>query len=185
MLHFKFRSLSRTPSPPPAPTVLLTARTGVSTTASTELTSLCHTVCTECNRWTLTGFLKDLDEDLGRQSSLDYSRTDLSKIINAVPLKSLLSSHEQSARRQTTYISLSTKQRHGIAAATAWSVLLLSGSPWLSDHWDEKQANIFLERTQGGREVFSRYSSHRALYQQVIYGDPLDQRERDASRATR
>jgi hypothetical protein len=114
-------------------------------------------VCKECNRWTLAGFLKDPGEDQDRQFSLDYSQTELSKIIKAVPLKSLLSSHEQSAQQQNPYISLSTKHRYGIAASTAWSVLHLSGSPWLSDHWDEKQANIFLEKNQGGREVLSRY----------------------------
>lgn len=157
MAHFKFRSLSRTPSPPLTPPALSTAPTAVSTTASTEITSLCNTVCTECHRWTIAGFLKDPDEDQGRQFSLDYSQTDLSKIIKAVPLKSLLSSHEQSAQGQNSYDILSTKQRYGIAASTAWSVLHLSGSPWLGDNWDEKQANIFLERNQGGREVFSRY----------------------------
>ncbi|CAI7662833.1 unnamed protein product [Penicillium glandicola] len=155
--HFKFHSLSRAPSPPPTPPVLLTVPTAMSTTASTEITSLCRTEGTECNRWALTGFLKDPDEEQGRTFSLDCSQTDLSKIIKAVPLKSLLLSHEQSAQRQTPYISLSTKQRYGIAASAAWSVLHLSGSPWLGDHWDEKQANIFLERNQGGREIFSRY----------------------------
>jgi hypothetical protein len=81
----------------------------------------------------------------------------LSKIIKAVPIKSLLSTHEQSAQQKTPYVSLSTKQRYGIAASTAWSVLHLSGSPWLGDNWDEKQATIFLEKNQGGREIFSRY----------------------------
>lgn len=129
----------------------------MSTTASTEITSLCRTEGTECNRWALGGFLKDPDEEQGRTFSFDYSQTDMSKIIKVVPLKSLLSSHEQSAQRQPLYISLSTKQRYGIAASTAWSVLHLSGSPWLGDHWDKKQANIFLERNQDGREIFSRY----------------------------
>ncbi|KGO69637.1 hypothetical protein PEX1_091460 [Penicillium expansum] len=155
MSNVKFRLLSRTPSPPQTPPVLLTAPTAVSTTASTEISSLCHS--TECNQSTLTGFLKDPDEDQGRQFSLDYSQPDFSKIIKAVPLKSLLSSYEQSAQRQTPYISLSTKHRYGIAASTAWSVLHLSGSPWLGHHWDEKQANIFLEKNQGGREILSRY----------------------------
>ncbi|KAJ5435680.1 hypothetical protein N7445_006565 [Penicillium cf. griseofulvum] len=165
MSQFKLRSLSRTPSPPPTPPVSLTARTAptaMSTTASTEITSLCRTVGTKCNRCTLAGFLKDPDKDQGRKFSLDHSQTDLSKIIKAVPLKSLLPSHEQSAQRQTHYSSLSTKQRYGIAASTAWSVLHLSGSPWLGHHWDEKQASIFLERNQDGREIFSRYPC--ALY---------------------
>jgi hypothetical protein len=94
-----------------------------------------------------------MDQD--RQFSFDHSKTDVSKIIKAVPLKSLLSS-QQSAQQQSPYTSLSLKQRLGIAASTAWSVLHLSGSPWLGNHWDEKQAIIFLESMQGKREVLSR-----------------------------
>lgn len=129
----------------------------MSTSASTKITSLCAAVCTERNPWTLTGFLKDPDEDQDRQFSLNHNQTDSPKIIKAVPLKSLLSSQEQSAQQRNPYLSLSAKQRYGIAASIAWSVLHLSGSPWFGDHWDQKQVSIFLEKNQGGREVLSRH----------------------------
>ena len=111
---------------------------------------------TECDPWTTTGFLKDPDEDQNRHFSFDHNQTDSPKIIKAVPLKFLLSSQEQSILQRNPYLSLSAKQRYGIAASIAWSVLHLSGSPWLGEHWDQKQAGIFLEKTQGGREVLSR-----------------------------
>ncbi|KAJ5173649.1 uncharacterized protein N7500_001580 [Penicillium coprophilum] len=160
MWHSKFRSLPRTPPPPPTPPVLSMAPTAIPITPKAEITSLCRAIntdCNQCKRCTLAGFLKDPDEDNGRRFSFDYSQSDLSGIIKAVPLKSLLSSHKQSDRQLNPYISLSAKQRYGIAASAAWSVLHLSGSPWLGDHWAEKQANIFLERNQGGREILSRY----------------------------
>ncbi|KAL4988839.1 hypothetical protein BDW68DRAFT_176506 [Aspergillus falconensis] len=150
MVH-KFRSLSRSSAPPPTPPEVSTVSALVSTSEKTQITSLCDKVCTECNSWTLAGFLKDPDEDQDREFSVDYIQTDSSKIIRAVPLKSLLSSHEQ-----IPYNSLSAKQRFGIAASTAWSVLHLSDSPWLRDQWDERQTIIFLEKTQCGREVLSR-----------------------------
>ncbi|EAW17235.1 uncharacterized protein NFIA_005990 [Aspergillus fischeri NRRL 181] len=108
---YMFRSLSRTPSPPPIPPDLSSVSTAVPASASTEITNLCDAVCTECNPRPLAGFLKDTQ---------------------------------------------TSNKRFGIAASIAWSVLHLSGSPWLGDHWDEKQANIFLERTQGDREMLSR-----------------------------
>jgi hypothetical protein len=114
-------------------------------------------VCTERNPWTLTGFLKDPDEDQAQQFSLDHNQTDSPKIIKAVPLKSLLSSPEQSTQQRSPYLSLSAKERYGIAASIAWSVLHLSGSPWFTDHWDQKQVSIFFEKNQGGREVLSRH----------------------------
>lgn len=163
--HFRFPSLSRTPSPPPTPSVLSSASTAVSATASTEITSLCHISDRAFNLWTFEGFLKDSDEDQGRQFSFDHNQSDLPEIIKAVPLKSLLLSHEQPARRQAPYVPLSAEQRYGMAASAAWSVLHLSGSPWLGDRWDEEQTNIFLERKQGDGEIFSRYpcASYRFL----------------------
>ncbi|PMD20205.1 hypothetical protein NA56DRAFT_660087 [Hyaloscypha hepaticicola] len=165
VVHFKFvRSLSRIPLPPPTSPAtsnplpnLSRAFTAVSTSASNKITSLCPAVCTERNPWTLTGFLKDPDEDQGQQFSLDHNQTDSPKIIKAVPLKSLLSSPEQSTQQRSPYLSLSAKERYGIAASIAWSVLHLSGSPWFTDHWDQKQVSIFFEKNQGGREVLSRH----------------------------
>jgi hypothetical protein len=144
----------------------------VSTSASTEITNLCNAVCTECNPWTLAGFLKDPGEGQGRQFSFDDSKTEFSEIIKAVPLKSLLSSHEQLTQQQNGYTSLSAKQRFGIAASVAWSVLHLSGSPWLGNQWDDKQASIFLEKDQGDREILSRHPC--ALY---IFSSPTTPEE--------
>jgi hypothetical protein len=114
-------------------------------------------VCTDCNPWTLTGILKDPDEDQDRQFSLDHNRADSPKIIKAVPLKSLLSSYEQPTQQRKTCLPLPAKQRYGIAASIAWSVLHLSGSPWFGDHWDQKQVSIFFEKNEVGREVLSRH----------------------------
>ncbi|RYP52481.1 hypothetical protein DL768_002308 [Monosporascus sp. mg162] len=96
-------------------------------------------------------------EDQGRQFSLGHDQTHSPKIIEAVRLRSLLPSHEQSAQQRNPYFSLPTKQRYGIATSVAWSVLHLSGTPWLGGYWDEKQANIFLEKSQDAREVLSRH----------------------------
>ncbi|KAK7397939.1 hypothetical protein QQX98_012693 [Neonectria punicea] len=104
---------------------------------------------------TTSGFIKDPDEDQGRKFSLSHHHTDSHKIVKIVPLKSLLSLHDHSTLQLSPYLSLSAKQCYGIAASTAWSVLHLSGSPWLSEGWDEKQANIFLEEGVGRREMLS------------------------------
>ncbi|KAH0560047.1 hypothetical protein GP486_003434 [Trichoglossum hirsutum] len=163
--HFKFApSLSRTSPCPPTPPAtgtpppnLSRVLTVSSTLTRTEITSLCAAVCKECNPWTLTGFLKDPSEDQDRQFSLDHIQADSPKIIKVVPLKSLLSSHEQSTQERNPCPSLSAKQRYGIAASISWSVLHLSSSPWFSDNWDQKQVSIFLEKNRGGREALSRH----------------------------
>ncbi|MBE3045773.1 hypothetical protein IMZ48_25155 [Candidatus Bathyarchaeota archaeon] len=76
-----------------------------------------------------------------------------------MPLKSLLLPRKQQALRKNPYLALTAKQRFGIAATIAWSVLHLSCSPWLDDHWDRKQVGIFLEKAQNGREVLSPHPS--------------------------
>jgi hypothetical protein len=104
-----------------------------------------------------TGILQDPGEEQNRQFSFDHDQLDLPTIIKAVPLKSIASSREQGAQQRNLCLSLSAKQRYGIAASIAWSVLHLGGSPWFGDHWDEKQVGIFLEKTQGGRIVLSQH----------------------------
>jgi hypothetical protein len=69
----------------------------------------------------------------------------------------MLSSHDQLTQQCNPYLPLSAKQRRGIAASVAWSVLHLSGSPWLGDHWDENQMSISLENGSNGREVPSQH----------------------------
>ena len=68
-----------------------------------------------------------------------------------VPVKSLLSDE------LGPHVALSAKQRYGIAASVALSVLHLSGSPWLGDRWDEEQVRISLERSAAGREMLARH----------------------------
>lgn len=73
-------------------------------------------------------------------------------------MKSLLSTEEQSIQQLHPHLALSAKQRYGIAASIAWSVLYLSGSPWLGDRWDEDQVRMFLEKSiNAGREMLSRH----------------------------
>lgn len=150
--HFK---LTQTPSSPLSQLDSPKSLTPVSISASTEIpTNLCDVVCTEHKP---TGLLRDPDEDQNRHFSLEHDQADSSKIIKAVHLKSLLSSDEHSTQPLRPYESLSAKQRYGIAASIAWSVLHLSGSFWLSDYWDEKQAGIFLKKYPDTPEVFSRH----------------------------
>ena len=82
---------------------------------------------------------------------------DSRKVIKAVPLKSLLSPRDQRKQRKNPYLALSTKQRLGIAATIAWSVLHLASSPWLHDDWDQTQMGILLEKTQNGKEILSQH----------------------------
>lgn len=119
--------------------------------------SLCAALCTENSRWPLIRFLKDPNDDKNRHYSLHHNSVDSTNIIKPIPLKSLISSREQQAQKRNPYLSLSAKQRFGIAATIAWSVLHLSCSPWLTDHWDQTQMGIFLERTHNGREVLSQH----------------------------
>lgn len=124
--------------------------------ADTKFTSLCAALCTETNPWPLVRFLKDPDEDKPRHYSLHNNPVDSLSLIRAVPLKSLLLPRKKQTRKNP-YLALSAKQRVGIAATVAWSVLHLSCSPWLNDHWDQKQMGIFLEKAQNGREMLSRH----------------------------
>ncbi|KAI2618441.1 hypothetical protein GGR54DRAFT_155856 [Hypoxylon sp. NC1633] len=153
MSHLRGRAPSPLPTTPPT----FNISTSVPTTAGTEITSICDTICKESNARALTGFLKDPDNDQGRQFSLGHNLTDPAKIIEAVCLKSILSSHEQAVQQRDQYLRLSAKQRYGIAASVSWSILHLGGTPWLGDCWDEEQTNIFLERSQEARNVLSRH----------------------------
>ena len=121
------------------------------------MTSLCAALCTESSRWPLIRFLKDPDDDKNRHYSFHHYPVDSANIIKAIPLKSLLSSRSQQGEKRNRFLSLSAKQRFGIAATIAWAVLHLSCSPWLTEHWDQTQLGIFLEKTQNGREVLSQH----------------------------
>jgi hypothetical protein len=98
----------------------------------------------------LAGYFKDPDKDPDKNDyqrfSLDRNQPDLFKITEAFHLKSLTSLGDLPAGKQNPIHLLSAKQRYGIAAAMAWSVLHLGETPWLGEFWSEKQANLFLEK---------------------------------------
>jgi hypothetical protein len=74
-----------------------------------------------------------------------------------MPLKSLLLTQQPIPPHQLPpHLTLSAKQRYGLAAALAWAILHLSCTPWLNDAWDREQVNVFLEGTAAGRELLSR-----------------------------
>ncbi|KAJ5727675.1 hypothetical protein N7493_005495 [Penicillium malachiteum] len=132
--------------------------TSVSSATSSTITSLCATLCEALDPLQLKGILEDPDEDQKRRFLLDssYNQADISRIIEPVSLRSLFEA-DRALFQSRPWLLLSTKQRYGIAASVAWSVLHLSGSSWFNDHWDYRQVNIFLEKTHAGHEVLSRH----------------------------
>ncbi|KAJ5716892.1 hypothetical protein N7488_002538 [Penicillium malachiteum] len=132
--------------------------TSVSSATSSTITSLCATLCEALDPLQLRGILEDPDEDQKRRFLLDssYNQADISLIIESVSLRSLFES-DLALSQSRPWLLLSTKQRYGIAASVAWSVLHLSGSSWFNDHWDYGQVNLFLEKTHAGHEVLSRH----------------------------
>lgn len=155
--RFELPSHIRTPSPPPIWPVSSRESTIAPSMMSNEIVSLCDAICGGCHEWAPSGILKAPDKDKHQQFVLSHDQMDAAKVISAVSLKSLLSSHQHLARQQCSYFSTSAKQRYGIAASIAWSVLHLSGSPWLGDDWDEHQTKILIEKGQSGREMLSRH----------------------------
>jgi hypothetical protein len=135
-------------------------------TSSIEVTNLCDVVCTGKVPHNLARHFKDPEKDPDKDDyqrfSLDPNPPDLSKITEAFRLKSLISLDDLPTGKQNPMHSLSAKQRYGIAAAIAWSVLHLGETPWLGEFWSEKQANLFLEenRHAGAPDAPKPYLSH-------------------------
>lgn len=100
----------------------------------------------------MAGYFKDPDKDPDendcRRFALSPNQPDLFKITETFQLRSLLSSGDLPTGGQNPIRSLSAKQRYGIAAAIAWSVLHLGETPWLGEFWSKQQANIFLEKNK-------------------------------------
>lgn len=121
-------------------------------TLSKELTNLCNAVRTENVPHNLTGYFKDPkknpDGDGYQGFFLNPNQPDLFRITEAFQLKSIISLGEFPAGKPNPIHSLTAKQRYGIAAAIAWSVLHLGETPWLGEYWSEKQANLFLEKNR-------------------------------------
>jgi hypothetical protein len=122
-----------------------------------EITRLCESVCTEQSPSDFAGSLKDPEDDRHQQFSVGHNKSDASVITRPVSLKRLLSSQSRLASKRDPYLSTSAKQRYGIAASIAWSVLHLGGSSWLCHRWEEEQTAIFVEKESGERERLSPY----------------------------
>ncbi|KAI0538722.1 hypothetical protein GGR58DRAFT_283322 [Xylaria digitata] len=146
------RASPTSPAPSTSVSVVASVASSVIITSRTEVTNLCDAVCAENMPHKLDGYFKDPekdpDEDRYQRFLLDPNQPDLFKIIEAFRLKSLISIRDSPAGKRNPIRSLSAKQRYGIAASIAWSVLHLGETPWLCDYWSEKQANLFLERNK-------------------------------------
>lgn len=126
---------------------------------STELANLCAQIRQKCDTWTVSGFLRD-PESVG-ESELRFALSHVPggpSSVACLTLKSLIASQQQPGlRRALPHLTLSAKERCGIAAGLAWLVLHLSGSPWLGERWAWIQAKMLVEKPRGGREELSRY----------------------------
>ncbi|KAF7505309.1 hypothetical protein GJ744_001012 [Endocarpon pusillum] len=96
------------------------------------------------------GFLHDPDPSRTRRVIITNHPKRISSSAKSLPLKTFLSSQPL-----PSHLALSRKQRFGIAAAMAWAVLHLGGSPWLSDTWNRDDVHLFLESNSTGRELLA------------------------------
>ncbi|KAK5656739.1 hypothetical protein OQA88_4287 [Cercophora sp. LCS_1] len=104
----------------------------------------------------IRGFLKDPeDESCTTKFSVCNNPTDLTGIVDVVSVSSVVFQCNQAPRR--SYPSLSAKERYAIAASIAWSILHLSGSLWMADHWDCTRTHMFIEKPRHGREALSQH----------------------------
>ncbi|KAI0184928.1 hypothetical protein EV127DRAFT_412610 [Xylaria flabelliformis] len=120
------------------------------TTSETEITRFCDAICAEIAPENLAGYFQgpenDPDENEHQRFVLDSKQNAMPEITETFHLESLLSLSDLADGKQNPIHFLSAKQRYGIAASIAWSVLLLGETPWLSESWSEKQAKLFLEK---------------------------------------
>ncbi|KAJ2990939.1 hypothetical protein NUW58_g2714 [Xylaria curta] len=121
-------------------------------TPSTEVTNLCDVVCNENAPHNMISCFKDPDKDPDtddhQRFSLDPNRPGLNKVTEVFHFKNFISLGNVPGGKPNPIHSLSAKQRYGIAAAIAWSVLHLGETPWLGQFWSEKQAVLFLEKSR-------------------------------------
>ncbi|KAI1747738.1 hypothetical protein F4782DRAFT_520224 [Xylaria castorea] len=148
------RTLLPSPTPSRSISVVESVPSSAIITSRTEITNLCDAMCTENTHQDLTGYFKDpekdLDENDHQRFTLDFKQPDLFQITEAFQLNGIRSLGNLRTRKQNPIRSLSAKQRYGIAVSIAWSVLHLGDTPWLSESWSEKQANLFLEKNLNG-----------------------------------
>ncbi|KAI1822192.1 hypothetical protein F4861DRAFT_515561 [Xylaria intraflava] len=145
-------------TPPPSPTIsssisaVMTVSSSVINIPSEEVTSLCDAVCTENTAHKMVGHFKDPEKDPDKNDyqrfRLEPNQPDLPRITEVFQLGSITSLGELPAGKKNPIHSLSAKQRYGIAAAIAWSVLHLGETPWVGEFWGENQAKLFLEKNK-------------------------------------
>lgn len=95
-------------------------------------------------------FLHDPDSSQKRRVIITNHPKITSSPAKSLPLKTFLP-----PQPLPSHLELSRKQRFGTAAAMAWAVLHLGGSPWLSNTWDRDDVHLFLERNSTGRELLA------------------------------
>lgn len=146
------RTLSSLPTISNSVSVVATVSSSVVITPKTEVINLCDAVFTENTPHSLARYFKDPDKDPDKNDhqrfSLEPNQPDPFKVTETFQLKSLISSGDLPTGKQNPIRFLSAKQRYGIAAAIAWSLLHLGETPWLGEFWSEKQANLFLEKNR-------------------------------------
>ncbi|KAI1174914.1 hypothetical protein F4777DRAFT_598902 [Nemania sp. FL0916] len=151
----RLASLSALRTAPPSPVITMPSSIAdyssgsVIITPSMKVTDLCDAVCNEQLSHTSARHLEDPENDPDadgyQRFLLDLNQVHMLDIIEAYPLKTLISLEHSSTGPRNPIHSLSAKQRYGIAAAIAWSVLHLAETPWLGESWSETQANLFVE----------------------------------------
>lgn len=117
----------------------------------TQIPCLCRSIQNVSSESVCLGFLLDPGPHQTRRVNITSAPKTLSAPVKTLPLKSLLP-----PQKFLPHLELSRKQRFGIAAAMAWAVLYLCGSPWLSEAWDRDEVHVFLESSATGRELLAK-----------------------------
>lgn len=111
--------------------------------SAVKTTSLCDLFAAD----TGTHQLQDDDQRNGHIFLLQHSSLDKAKIMHMIPIQSL--------HLPENHQKLSLKERCGLAAYAAMSVLHLGNGPWLSNDWVRRQVGIFLERRENDGDKFA------------------------------
>lgn len=116
------------------------------------IANLCDEARGQCTSWPFHGCLQDPEDDKDPQFShfsLIKHPEDTLDLTKTISLRHLLLSQNKS-------LALSAKHRYAIATSIAWSVLHLSDSPWLGDHWNQDGIKFFINESD---QFVSRYPS--------------------------
>ncbi|KAI9811044.1 MAG: hypothetical protein M1832_001074 [Thelocarpon impressellum] len=107
---------------------------------SKTISCLCYALRTASKASRDLGVLPDPEDPQERQAKIIFVSPPPPFSVQSTSLKALLNSQQAPG-----CIQLSRKDRFGIAAAMAWMVLHLSGSPWLDEAWNKEHVRLFLE----------------------------------------